>query len=605
MDALLQQRRKREDLPQIPDLKNPPKQDHRSFVQNMFGTIAFQLFEWLTPVNLDVATTIAVQPHEASACSGPSPIIKDPQAVADEAEEDVISASSHTNTGHGSRLCRSSKEDIAPPEVLSDNSMAGRAWPHQPVSHDEAQSTEASEENSQKSAMQSTVKSIANQNPVQEIPIDPIDSPSQVPDPVPGHIPATVSTLPQTLSRLSPDIIVALYESAGGKDDELLYSEIQRNPLPPYQTIYPRTGLFRTDDLLGVKSITPRGLLPQWKTFVEQSIFYVMSDPLRLLHSLSPLDYVDELTRREGPNNSLHSSLELLLKLDSSAVLHSLWISGGMLSLGVNCGEEYTRLSSQHVRNSLSAYAASASLSSLSEHTLTQPPLPAASYLNRGLPLRSSTATPSRHTPLPDAGLLNGRESVDLQVVIFQALIAYLSPEPQLEDRAKIDVYHSQGMFWSNGKLHEQLSDEYALRLARRLFSGLVNHDVTSQAQKILTHLYTNFCYNHQRSSTIYSRSDVTWMAFALMQWAKAIIIRDWDGQPEITSTAVDGALQMLAALHDVNQMQRNGGDGKFWSDMASFRDHNFRNVSHWYLYSYRLALTVHKRTLLLSRGLC
>lgn len=584
-----QQKQKEEQQLHIPGLTNPLKQDHRSFVQNLFGTMAFRVFEWLTPANLDAATTTGVHPPENIVCSVLDLSSKNQQAVTNEAEDNISKATSHTTIGHESGFGPLARDNLSSQGSLLDGSMDGLPRSRHPDSHHEEQSTEKAAEIPQKPAVRST----AARAPRQISSSSPIGTASRVPGHLPGQLPVLTSALPQSLSQLSPDIIAALYEYAGGQDDELLYSNIQRSRLPPYQMMYPRTGLFHFDESVRIKSITPRELQPQWKKFVEQSIFYVMSDPIRLLQSLSPShDYSDGAPRREERNNSLHSSLELLLKLDSPAVLHSLWISGGLLLLGVEKGEEKSYSSKQCIMVPQPATSSSTSLPSLPTSPLTQPPSHASFYSIQGLPLRSRTATPPHHMPFPDAGLLNGQELVDLQVINFQALIAFLSPEPQVEERAKIDMYHSEGLFWPRGKLHEHLSDEYALRLARRLFSSLTTLDEASQSEKVLAILYNNFSYNHRGQRGMSSRSDVTWMAFALVQWAKTIIIRDWDGRPEITSAAIQGALRMLATLHDVDELQCKGGNGKFGRfDTTSYRDDDFRNVSHWCLHSRRPAL--------------
>jgi hypothetical protein len=44
----------RRDWPDLTTLEEPTTIDHRSFVQNVFGTVAFKMLEWLTPRNLDL-----------------------------------------------------------------------------------------------------------------------------------------------------------------------------------------------------------------------------------------------------------------------------------------------------------------------------------------------------------------------------------------------------------------------------------------------------------------------------------------------------------------------------------------------------------------------
>ena len=44
--------------PTIGSLEEPTTLDHRSFVQNVFGTVAFKMLEWLTPRNLELLTRV-------------------------------------------------------------------------------------------------------------------------------------------------------------------------------------------------------------------------------------------------------------------------------------------------------------------------------------------------------------------------------------------------------------------------------------------------------------------------------------------------------------------------------------------------------------------
>jgi hypothetical protein len=44
----------RRSWPDLTTLEEPTTTDHRSFVQNVFGTVAFKMLEWLTPRNLDL-----------------------------------------------------------------------------------------------------------------------------------------------------------------------------------------------------------------------------------------------------------------------------------------------------------------------------------------------------------------------------------------------------------------------------------------------------------------------------------------------------------------------------------------------------------------------
>jgi hypothetical protein len=53
-------------------LEEPANMDHRSFVQNVFGTVAFKMLEWLTPRNLE----LLVKSQEANVVSSEAPAAK-------------------------------------------------------------------------------------------------------------------------------------------------------------------------------------------------------------------------------------------------------------------------------------------------------------------------------------------------------------------------------------------------------------------------------------------------------------------------------------------------------------------------------------------------
>jgi hypothetical protein len=69
-------------LPDLTALEEPSTTDHRSFVQNVFGTVAFKMLEWLTPRNLDLLVT-----SEATAAKS-NPVEVEVQPVPDVAKDD-------------------------------------------------------------------------------------------------------------------------------------------------------------------------------------------------------------------------------------------------------------------------------------------------------------------------------------------------------------------------------------------------------------------------------------------------------------------------------------------------------------------------------------
>lgn len=68
-----------------PTLEQPLKKDHKSFVQNMFGTVAFRMIEWLTPINLEAMiradSSIHDLPFPDNGTEGATDVKKSPELV--------------------------------------------------------------------------------------------------------------------------------------------------------------------------------------------------------------------------------------------------------------------------------------------------------------------------------------------------------------------------------------------------------------------------------------------------------------------------------------------------------------------------------------------
>lgn len=67
-------------------LDKPSKLDHRSFVQNVFGTVAFRMVEWLTPQNLQKLSTT----RDTAVDEQTDSILPDPGHPAEDAQKDSL-----------------------------------------------------------------------------------------------------------------------------------------------------------------------------------------------------------------------------------------------------------------------------------------------------------------------------------------------------------------------------------------------------------------------------------------------------------------------------------------------------------------------------------
>ena len=67
-------------------LEEPTTTDHRSFVQNIFGTVAFKMLEWLTPRNLELLTRVGNEDPTAAEATQTN----DPLLTAQNSGEDIF-----------------------------------------------------------------------------------------------------------------------------------------------------------------------------------------------------------------------------------------------------------------------------------------------------------------------------------------------------------------------------------------------------------------------------------------------------------------------------------------------------------------------------------
>ena len=127
-------------------LEEPANMDHRSFVQNVFGTVAFKMLEWLTPRNLE----LLVKSQEANVASSKAPAAKREASPTDQdTKGSPINDGRKTEDKKGRRSSRAltdkenkAREDQSAPTKLSieEQQAASVSPPPKPTVDQEAKS---------------------------------------------------------------------------------------------------------------------------------------------------------------------------------------------------------------------------------------------------------------------------------------------------------------------------------------------------------------------------------------------------------------------------------------------------------------------------------
>ncbi|KAI1777034.1 hypothetical protein F4818DRAFT_333201 [Hypoxylon cercidicola] len=270
----------------------------------------------------------------------------------------------------------------------------------------------------------------------------------------------------------------------------------------------------------------PQDLKVQWKLFVEQSIFSVLSDPQALL---------DSFTDSNGTVDSqtLWYCMLRLTRVAPSLVFDSLWIAlAGLFA----------------------------------------PPKA----------LRSTRSPTSKMFPRPQRSFSNS-EAAGLMSVCFHALVAaapLVTDSRQLNDLSRIRAH---GLSLTGGgavarapvslclQYEDAFTDDMALRLARRLlrviptrrhFDELIELDLDSddsvKEPDVLEILLSNLESSTQ-SILNFSKAERSLhekrVPVLLLDWARAVMLHEWEGKPEVSGDGpFGGALSLIAAMYRKRQ---------------------------------------------------
>lgn len=319
------------------------------------------------------------------------------------------------------------------------------------------------------------------------------------------------SFLPQTISSLNVDVvdfICDILHEDGTREQNLLEPcEVPRSLADCSKR---RTRLKRRSK---AKQNYSHHLKLEWKLFIEQSIFYTMSDPHVLIHSFtSKGELLDSQT--------IWYCLLRMTRVAPSLVYHSLWLSAAHL------------------------FAPPKSVQSL----------------------RSPTA---RLFPKQKLSLTNS-EAGCLVSICLHALIAALpvvSEKSQITDMSRL---RSQGLSLaaSGGQCVElclQYDDAFsydlAMRLARRLLAAITTRryfddmleqeaafgEDSSVEPDVLAALFGQLdALSISNEETVHE----TRMSTLLLDWARAVMFQEWDGSPEVPGDgSFGGALALIDAI--------------------------------------------------------
>ncbi|KAL2755576.1 hypothetical protein ACRALDRAFT_1007572, partial [Sodiomyces alcalophilus JCM 7366] len=296
----------------------------------------------------------------------------------------------------------------------------------------------------------------------------------------------------------------------------------------------------------GVSSSYPRRLKTQWKYFIEQSLFNVLSDPKKLIASFT----------QNGELLDSYSSWYCMLRLTRVAptlVFDGLWIAAASL------------------------FGPPKSLQSLQSPT---------TKVFRKLE-RSLTNAEAGH----------------LIAICLHALVAaapLVTDTRALHDMSKI---RSNGLTLAGGgstatrlclQYHDVFSDDLLLRLARRLFLAIsARRCFAEMAVPDEEEASERWGEDHDALRPLLSQLDLVGIPSVsgglqpiqaerelhearsralLLDWAKTVILNEWDGEPVISfNSPLGGALTLLAAMYEKRQSLLLG-DAQFRIDYFADR---------------------------------
>ncbi|VBB80247.1 Putative ubiquitin-protein ligase E3A [Podospora comata] len=360
------------------------------------------------------------------------------------------------------------------------------------------------------------------------------------------------SVLPQALSTLHADVVDFICDVL--QDDGTAEKHMLEPPsVTKFHNGHPGRGKMLKRKKLA--SGCPNFKL-EWKLFIEQTLFNVLSDPQLAVQSFS----------KQGQLYDSHTLWYCMLRMTRvapSLVFHSLWMAAGSL------------------------FAPPESL----------------------LAPRSPTAKLFR-----DKESLSNKEAGRLMSICLHALIAaapLITPDPSDPEKATQRLYdmsriRSHGLSLTrSGAIADQptelclqyedaFTDDLALRLARRLFTAIntrryfdalcesngdLDGDDSQPEPDVLAPLFSQLNFLH--AGAVYYVLDFsvneralheTRVPILLLDWARAVMLSDWSGSPVIKGDGpFGGALALMQAIYN-KRHELLLGDAQFRSEYFAER---------------------------------
>ncbi|KAG7286077.1 hypothetical protein NEMBOFW57_008380 [Staphylotrichum longicolle] len=267
----------------------------------------------------------------------------------------------------------------------------------------------------------------------------------------------------------------------------------------------------------------PTNLRLEWKLFVEQTLFYVLSDPQLALRSFTTKGQLYD-------SQTLWYCMLRMTRVAPSLVFHSLWMAAA---------------------------------------SLFAPP-------KRLQTLRSPT---TKVFPMSESSLSN-LEAGRLMSICLHALIAaapLVTDSRQLYDMSRIRS-HGLSLAGSGAvarqptelclQYEDAFTDDLAMRLARRLFAAITTRrrfDALSESnigpdehseQDVLAPLFSQLDFLNMDAVYVLDFSfpdralHETRVPVLLLDWARAVMLNDWEGAPEVPGDGpFGGALALIEAM--------------------------------------------------------
>ncbi|KAI0101932.1 hypothetical protein F4776DRAFT_648981 [Hypoxylon sp. NC0597] len=587
--------------------------DYRSFAANVFGTVAFKMLEWLTPNNMEAMSekvaAIGDSPNDAegsraipsqsgdqSGRTSPTSTPSLPKSDNQVAIRDAPEAQRNSTTGHSPRSEATGFYQRAHPEHQSASTPNFQALPPPQRRNSSARIRTSSVSKPQaKVAPEPLIESIADEtgpkspsihapqpekvskglvrpastiarapSPVMENeegkhpePMSPpshgdeqfpqmdgaggeetsssagtirsLDTPDESQDTPVSSDKAELASeldiyLPQSLSRLNIQAINFICDIL--QEDATSERHLLEPPTISGSDRRSSSRLKSWKRKRKSQASYPQDLKLQWKLFAEQSIFHVLSDPQALLDSFTGSNGIID-------SQTLWYCMLRLTRVAPSLVFDSLWIALAGL------------------------FAPPKALQSMRSPTSKMFPEPKKSFTNA--------------------------EAASIMSVCFHALIAAapLVTDPRrLNDMSRIRAH---GLSLAGGgavarqpislclQYEDAFTDDMALRLARRLlrviptrrhFDELIELDLDSEdgvKESDVIGILLSHLESPTQSALNFSKAERSMhekrLPILLLDWARAVMLHEWEGKPEVSGDGpFGGALSLIAAMYQKRQ---------------------------------------------------